>query len=372
MQLKAQGNGLLAAALALPGLAATVTVARAETQPAAPELALRYAHYQDFQPGADRMRIRTPSLFVLLPFGESWALKASYTTDSLSGASPLLYNSLSGASGVGVNDIRRAGDAELTRYFGRASVSVGAAVSREDDYDSNAVHVRASLDSDDHNRTWTAGVGASEDTIDPVNGVVNDRPRHVVEAQAGWTQVLTPRSLVSVSATWSHGSGYFDDPYKPLDTRPDQRDQGAVVVRYNRFIERTQAALRTSYRFYADSWDVRAHTLQADYEMPIGHGFTLTPELRYSTQSKARFYRDPPFPTGFSPGHPYSADTRLAAFGAWTAGLELGVPLSHGWRLDGKFAFYQQRASWRWIGDGSPGIEPLSARVYEVGLRKTF
>ena len=117
---------------------------------------------------------------------------------------------------------------------------------------------------------------------------------------------------------------------------------------------------------------MRAHTLQAEWEQPIGAGFTLTPELRYTTQSHARFYRDPPFPQGFSPGHPYSADTRLAAFGAWTAALELGVPLPRGWHLDGKLAFYQQRASWRWIGDGSPGIDPLSARIFEVGLRKTF
>lgn len=367
------GSGLFAAALALPGLAATLPrAAQAEAAPAAPELDLRYAHYQDFQPGAERMRVVTPSLFVLLPLSDAWSLKASYTRDSLSGASPLLYNALSGASGVGVHDIRRAGDAELTRYFGRVAVAVGAAVSREDDYDSNAAHVRVALDSADHDRTLTFGLGASEDTIDPVNGLVNDRPRHVLEGQVGFTQVLTRDSLASVAATWVHGSGYFNDPYKPLDTRPDQRDQGVLLARYNRFFEQTQIALRTSYRFYADSWDVRAHTLEVAAEKALPHDFALTPSVRYYTQSAASFYRDPPFPEGFVAGHPYSADTRLAAFGAFTLALELGAPLPGGWRADGKFAFYQQRSGWRVLGSGSPGIEPLSARIFELGLRKTF
>jgi hypothetical protein len=234
------------------------------------------------------------------------------------------------------------------------------------------VRAKASVDSADRNRTWVVGVGASEDTIDSVNGLAENRPRHVLEGQVGVTQVLSPVALVGVNLTWAHGSGYFDDPYKPLDARPDQRDQGVVLVRYNRFLEPDAQTLRLSYRFYADSWDVRAHTIEAQFEQPLAWGLSLTPSLRYHTQSAARFYQDPPFPTGFVPGHRYSADTRLAAFGAWTAGLELGVELADGWRIDAKAAFYQQRASWRWIGDGSPGIEPLSARIFEVGLRKTF
>lgn len=360
-----------AAALALPGLAATLP-ALAEVAPAAPEVAFRFARYQDFQPGAERMRIYTPSMFVLLPLGEEWALRTSYTTDSLSGASPLFYDTLSGASGSGVNDIRRAGDVELTRYFSRVAVSVGAAVSREDDYDSNAVRAKASFDSADHNRTWVVGVGAAEDTIDPVNNLVEDERRHVLEGQVGLTQVLTPASLVSVNLTWAHGSGYFNDPYKPLDTRPDQRDQGVLLARYNRFFETHAQTLRLSYRYYADSWSVRAHTLEGAFEQPLPHGLALTPSLRYYTQSAAAFYRDPPFGVGFEAGRPYSADTRLAAFGAWTAGLELGAGLPRGWHVDAKFAFYRQESHWRWIGDGGPGIPTLSARIWELGLRKTF
>ena len=54
---------------------------------------------------------------------------------------------------------------------------------------------------------------------------------------------------------------------------------------------------------------------------------SLTPSLRYYTQSAASFYVDPPFGHGFIPVHPYSADTRLTAFGALSAGLDLALGL---------------------------------------------
>ena len=37
-----------------------------------------------------------------------------------------------------------------------------------------------------------------------------------------------------------------------------------------------------------------------------------------------------------------------------------------------KVAFYRQRASWQLGGDGSPGLEPFSARWIEAGIAKSF
>ena len=64
--------------------------------------------------------------------------------------------------------------------------------------------------------------------------------------------------------------------------------------------------------------------LEASWVQPLPGGFTLTPTLRYLTQSAADFYHDPPFPQGSVPGELYTADTRLSAFGAITAGRAAG------------------------------------------------
>jgi len=368
-----RGGGLLAAALALPGLAATLPVA-AEAPPAAGDVALHFAHYQDFQPGADRIRVNTPSLFVLLPIAEQWALRANVVVDAVSGASPLFHNAVSGASGKGIGDIRRAQDAELTRYHDRGSVAVGYARSREDDYDSDAFRVRASFESVDHNTTWTIGAGTSRDTIDTStsNQIALDEKRRTVDLQAGVTRVLTPVDLLSATVVVSHGTGYYNDPYKAIDVRPDGRDQRSLLVRWHHHFRADDSTLRLHYRWFGDSWDVQAHTIDAAWQKSLGDGWSVTPGLRLYSQSAAEFYFDPPFGSGLEPGKPYSADTRLSAFGAITASLAVEAPLGYGWSGSLRYAFYRQESGWRVFGDGSPGIEPLSARSVELGVRRAF
>jgi hypothetical protein len=372
MQLSAR-SGVWAAALGLPGLAATLSQdAHAEAAPSEGEFALRYTHYREFQPGAERMRVIVPALFVLVPIDEHWVVQGLYTTDAVSGASPLFYNTLSGASGEGIDDFRRAGDMQVTRYFERWSVALGGAFSREDDFDSDALRVLIARDSADRNQTWSLGFGRTNDIIDSVNGVADHEQRHLSDMQLGYTRVLSPNEILSATLGHARGRGYHSDPYKPLDQRPSSRDQRTLALRYHRYVARADAALRLNYRAYDDSWDISAHSVQAEWEQSLGQDWSLTPSLRYYTQSRAAFYSDPPFGSGFDPDGFYSGDARLSAFGAWTVGLALGVPLPAQWRADFSWQFYRQDSRWRWFGEGSPGLDPVSSRVFALGLTRTF
>jgi hypothetical protein len=359
---------LLAAALALPGLASAPLPARAERPPDAGEVSLRYSHYQEYQPGAERIAIVLPALFVLAPLGEDWTLETQLSLDSISGASPLYHDTLSGASGIGVDDVRRSIDVDATRYFDRATLALGATVSREDDYESDAVRAVATFDSPDRNRTFTIGAGYADDTIDSVNGLADDERRRTRDVQLGITRVLSPRDVAQASFTFAHGSGYYDDPYKVLDRRPDGRAERALSLRWNHAFERSGSALRLGWRLYDDSWGITAHSIDGAWEHAFANGWALVPSLRYHTQSAADFYFDPPVGTGFVPGEPYTADTRLSAFGAATAALKLEVPFGKRWRSDFKLAFYRQRSEWRAFGEGSPDLLSVSARVFEIGL----
>ncbi|MCX7056623.1 MAG: DUF3570 domain-containing protein, partial [Proteobacteria bacterium] len=44
------------------------------------------------------------------------------------------------------------------------------------------------------------------------------------------------------------------------------------------------------YRYSRDDWGIHSHTLSIEWVQPIGHGWTVTPGLRYYTQSAADFY----------------------------------------------------------------------------------
>ena len=49
----------------------------------------------------------------------------------------------------------------------------------------------------------------------------------------GVTQVLSVNDIVQSNLTYSVGSGYYNDPYKAIDVRPDHRDQLAWLTRWN-------------------------------------------------------------------------------------------------------------------------------------------
>ena len=363
-------GALLAAALALPGILPATALAQLAPDPGL--IALKYLDYRDWQPGADRMRVRSPSFYARKPLSDSLQAEGSIVYDSISGASPLYHNTLSGASRLGVTDYRTAGNAKLTKYFDPVAVGGGGAVSSERDYLSRALSLDVRVSSDDRNRTLAFGIGGASDRINSTNGVAEGKERHTLDLLAGITQALSPEAIVQSTVTYSPGHGYYSDPYKAIDVRPDHRRIFAWLTRYNQHLPWLDATVNLSYRYLHDSFGSSSHTAEFAWNQPLPDGWSVVPSLRYYTQSAADFYFDPPFPQGFVFGQPYSADTRLSAFGALTSGVSIVKRLPDGWSFDVKLDFYRQRSDWRLGGDGSPGLEPFSARWIQTGVSKTF
>jgi len=367
----APGGALIAAALALPGVTSTPTWG--ESVPQTSLFEAKYLDYRDWQPGADRMTVRSPSFYLSRPLSETVLLEAGLVYDAMSGASPLYYNTLSGASGLGgVTDYRTAGDVKVTKYFDNVLVGVSAAISSEQDYLSRAAALDVRVLSADRNRTYAFSFGGSGDVINSVNGVAENQHRHTIEYMVGVTQALSSESIIQSNLTYSYGHGYYSDPYKPLDTRPSERRIFAWLTRYNEHLPASDATLKLLYRYLHDSWGSISNTLEATWYQPLPRGFSVVPSVRYYTQSAANFYYNPPFPEGFVPGQDYTADTRLSAFGAFTVGATLGATLSDGWSATLKVDFSRQKSAWRIGGSGSPDIEPFSARWILLGFSKVF
>jgi hypothetical protein len=109
----------------------------------------------------------------------------------------------------------------------------------------------------------------------------------------------------------------------------------------------------------------------------VGSSTTFTPTLRYHTQRAAAFYFDPSSDASVYPapaGNPtyFSNDQRLAAWGALSLGGKIEWRLGKDWTTDVKGEIYQQRASWRLGGQGSPGLQPLTAFIWQLGLSHSF
>jgi hypothetical protein len=362
-------DAVLLAALALPG------VALAETPPDQASLSVQVLDYRDWQPDLDRVRVHSPTVTLELPLAGAWSVRGTVVSDTISGASPRYHTAVSGASRF--HERRLAGDVEVTRYFGRSSVAVAAGRSGENDYVSHFLSVHGTASSADQNTTWLYGASVANDRIDPVNGIEAGARKHTTELMAGLTRVLTPHDLVQAVLTHARGRGYFSMPYKYVDNRPAAHDQTTFLLRWHHHVSAGGGTLRASYRYYRDTYGIRAHTLGTEFVQPVWAGFTVTPSLRYHTQGAAEFYFDPVYDAEFGPPFPpgyrfddtgaHSADQRLAAFGAVTLGLGLEKELGTNTTLKLAVARYRQRGSWR-PGGGSPGLAPFDARSVVFGV----
>lgn len=347
--------------------------AMSATPPTQSEVQFKALDYRESQPGANRVDVRAAAVSVLAPVGEAAAVQASWTVDSISGASPLYHTQRL----TRLQDVRHAWTLGATAYRPSGSLGLTLANSQENDYFSRAAGVTGTWSSADRNTTLTAGGGYSSDVIRPVYGGFEDRKR-VRDALIGVTRVLSPRDLVqvNVSAAWSEG--YHSDPYKLLDERPRDRRTVRVLARWNHHRGDSGQIVRSSYRWARDSWGLQSHTAQIEWLVPVGAGWTLTPSLRGYSQTAARFYVPvdpavapaPPFPPDGA--NFYSADQRLSAFGGWTTGLRLDKAITRSVTADLKLEQYEQRPAWAWFGKGDPAIVPFRARWLQFGLTWRF
>jgi Protein of unknown function (DUF3570) len=379
---------LMAAALALPGLMALP--AHADNAPEGTTIAFKYLDYFDYQStdgtpantrGGNRMRIKAPSLGVSTGLGESWGVDASLVYDAVSGASPDYHSSISTAS---IKDYRKAGDAKLTRYFRRSSIGVGIAASSEHDYGSKAISADYRMSSEDNNQTYAFGLGYSSDKIEDQRGKVVgyiDKPgkKRGIDLMMGITSNLSPTDIIQSNITYTTGKGYYDDPYKTFDKRPDNRKDMAWLIRHNHYFSDADAALHLSYRFFRNSWGMQSHTVESEWHQELGSGWKVIPGLRVYSQNSADFYNDlgkedvaASFSVPYEQKPLNSFDSRLSAFGGITPGVKLVWEVSKALTVDAKAELYTQKASYRIGGEGSPNNEPLKARFLQFGAAWHF
>ncbi len=326
---------------------------------------------------ADRININAYSIMAMTPIAGKWSLGVTYTSDSVSGASPAYHTS----GLTTMNDLRRAVDTQLTRYFQQGTLTAGTSYSSESDYVSKSYSLQGTLSTEDKNTTFSLGGSLTDDTINPNNKVVVNESKKITAGLIGVTQVMSKNDIAQINFGYSQGSGYYTDPYKLKDNRPRDRDNTTVMGRWNHHFQGTDGTARLSYRYYSDTFGIRAHTLGVEYVQPMQNGWTVTPLLRFYSQNEANFYvavgaaekatpttpTDPPASATY-----YTEDQRLSAFGALTAGLKVSKQLDPDWAIDAKVELYEQRGEWALSGKPDPELATFSARSIQIGISRQF
>jgi hypothetical protein len=257
------------------------------------------------------------------------------------------------------------------------NLDLGFASSHESDYASTGWSANALVDFNQKNTTLLAGVAGTDDDVRVIYQTpwVRTRTNDVI---LGITQLLDPRTSVSLNLTWGHAAGYLNDPYKVvqktievdpgdflplqfLENRPDRRNKVIALASVNRAFPDLHAAAEASYRFYHDTFGTDAHTIELSWLQRVGSRLVLKPDLRFYSQTAASFYYYqldqvpivPVFGLPSNQGPFYSSDYRLSALRSITYGLKAVVTVSSRVQLDLEFDKYDM--------GGRDGVTPRSA-----------
>lgn len=268
-----------------------------------------------------------------------------------------------------VEDTRVAFDVELIKKIGIHAPALQLAYSVEDDYESRGIALKDAIDLNKKNTTLLFGAAYTDDEVDGP-GLASPESKRTVDLMAGFTQVLSRRSLLTLNLIYGRGEGFLSDPYKVAevngqllpDTRPDERERRILHLALTHFFEEACGSLEASYRLYDDSYGITAHTAGLAWYQKLGDRFILRPALRYYTQSEADFYG-----VRFT-GSPefYSADYRLSKMDTWGYGLKLIWLANSAWQADLSVD--------RYVMSGNDGVTPddayPSATLVIFGVRR--
>jgi hypothetical protein len=343
------------------------------------EEAIRYK-FQDYRESGGRVAVEVHSAAIEKDFGTAMHLKVEGVIDAIAGATPTGVPAPAGSDQVPLaqmSDRRKAWSAAFSRQFERMNIALGVANSRESDYVSNGISVNTLTDFNQKNTTLLVGVAGTEDdiTVFYQTDRARKRTRDVI---VGVTQLLDPRTSVTLNVTWGWQRGYLADPYKAVqktielipgvfrrlrfeENRPAERDKWIGLLVFNRAFPELQGTLDLSYRFYHDTYDTNSHTVDLGWFHQIGERVTLRPGVRFYNQDAASFYHyrldetaiipvaGPPRPNGPF----YSSDYRLSAMRTMTYGLKVVWNASEALQFDAAYERYEMR--------GADGVTPQSA-----------
>lgn len=242
-----------------------------------------------------------------------------------------------------------------------------------------------------------------------VNKILHGQ-REDIATNFSLTQVLNKSALMEAGIGYTHSSGFLENPYKVTyaffvdptsfnadrgifnnvatsaftEQRPNWRNQINLNLRYVQHIAPLDAAMNLKYNYFFDDWGINAHTFEGKWVQPLPWGMTVTPSIRYYSQSAADFYH--PFLVSRHAGvgsvtsaenyrtlvneYPhFSSDHRLSAYGALSGGVVVNKKFARGLSLEMGFEYYTHQGSLKLGGGGESDFADFSGYSASAALK---
>jgi hypothetical protein len=368
--------------------------------------------FVSYSEGDDRVSVKKAVIDVSGKIAESDKIALMVVFDTMTGSTPTggvqtsTITSVTGASGAGgfnamgsptalapFSDTRLAVNADWEREISSTfRITNGAAISVENDYTSLGYSFNFAKDSVDKLTTYAGGISYAHDTISQIGGTTpgpmtnvnlqtfyGEGERNTLDMLFGITRVLNARTIWQNNLWFGFSRGYHTDPYKVIsaanendvegaryfESRPDSRNRS---VWYSKLVRRVGDinTFHLSYRYYADDWDIKSHTLDLKWRFNLHRGQYIKMHTRTYTQTQAEFfYRSLPFPVLDTLPEYASADSRLDEMIGFTHGISFGKDLGNNAEVRTRLEFIQWKAE-------NAVIDETDALLIQISFKKGF
>jgi hypothetical protein len=269
------------------------------------------ALYHRYEGGG--VTIHGPSVLVRKKMAEKYSISANYYMDMVTSAS--IDVETSGASEY--KEERKQYSFSFDYLRGKTTYSLSYTNSEENDYEAETFSFGISQDLFGDLTTISMGFSKGADVVmrtisDPDSGgrIVDPSFEQDIDRwsyRVGVSQILTKNLIAALELEVITDEGYLNNPYRtyrfvrPDDERkfalateiyPRTRTSNAIALNAKYFLS-YRAALQGGYRFFTDTWGIRADTYSLGYTHPLGNTpWVFEVSYRFYDQSKADFYRD--------------------------------------------------------------------------------
>lgn len=235
-----------------------------------------------------------PALLVRKSVADRFSIAGSYYLDAVSNASIDVVTTASP-----YRETRSEFGLSADYVYRDAQITLGGTSSHEPDYTANAASLDISQEVFGGMTTVALGFTRGSDKVLKHGAPeFHDRASHW-QYRLGATQILTPRWIMSVNGEALADDGFLGSPYRVArvfgaavpERNPRTRSARAVKFRLMGDLG-SRDAMHLDYRYYRDTWEIKAHTFEAGYSRYFRESWLADAYLRYYTQTRALFYSD--------------------------------------------------------------------------------
>jgi hypothetical protein len=315
-----------------------------------------------------------PAVLIRKSIFDKVSLSGTYYMDAVSNASIDVVTTASK-----YNEVRHEFGLSADYVYRDATITVGALTSHEPDYTANTGNIDVTQEVFGGMTTIALGfTRGSDKVLKHGSPEFADSARHW-QYRLGATQILTSRWLMSANFEALSDDGYLGSPYRVArvfgaavpERNPRTRSGRALKFRLVGDLG-NRDSMHVEYRYYSDTWDIKAHTAEIGYSRYFGESWLADTFLRYYTQRHALFYSDnAPSETVF-----VSRNRQLSTFNDIGLGAKVSwdvrrVPGRYDLKLNGSYEY--TRFKFKDFTDVRTGsLYGYGAQVIQVYLTATY